>query len=84
MAADLSPETESFIQQQIALGVYPDRSTVLEEGIALVRQRDALRCRLAESRRQLDAGEYVEYDEEGLRQLFEGLKARARKRSETK
>ena len=33
--------------------------------------------RLAESRRQLDAGEYFEYDEDGLRQLFEQLIARA-------
>jgi Arc/MetJ-type ribon-helix-helix transcriptional regulator len=84
MAADLSPETESFIQQQISLGVYPDRKHALEEGIALLRERDGLRRRLVESRRQLDAGEYVEFDDEGRNEFFEGLKERARKRSEMK
>jgi hypothetical protein len=38
--------------------------------------------RLAESRRQLDEGEYVEYDDEGLRQLFEQLIARAEGQSQ--
>jgi hypothetical protein len=37
--------------------------------------------RLKESRRQLDEGEYVEFDEEGLRRFFDGLKERASRRS---
>jgi hypothetical protein len=37
--------------------------------------------RLKESRRQLDEGEYVEFDEEGLRRFFDGLKERAARRS---
>jgi hypothetical protein len=37
--------------------------------------------RLKESRRQLDEGEYVDFDENGLRQFFEGLKERARKKT---
>jgi len=38
--------------------------------------------RLKESRRQLDEGEYVDFDEEGLRQFFEGFKRRACRRHE--
>jgi putative addiction module CopG family antidote len=82
MATDLTPETESFIQQQIALGAYHDRSDVLESGIALLRQRDQLRARFAESRRQLNEGEFFEFDDEGLQDFFDGLKERARKQSE--
>jgi len=37
--------------------------------------------RLAESRRQLDEGDYVEFDAEGLRLFFEGLKETARSRA---
>jgi Arc/MetJ-type ribon-helix-helix transcriptional regulator len=84
MAGDLSQETEAFIEQQIALGAFRDRNDAIEAGVELLRQRKALLDRLAESRRQLDEGEYVEFDEEGLRQFFEGLKERATKRAEAK
>jgi Arc/MetJ-type ribon-helix-helix transcriptional regulator len=77
MANSLSPEIESFIQQEVALGTYQDRDDAIEAGIELLRQRKALLDRLDESRRQLDEGEYEEYDDEGLRQLFEQLIARA-------
>jgi hypothetical protein len=38
--------------------------------------------RLAESRRQLDEGEYVEYNEDGFCELFEQLIARAEAKSQ--
>ena len=86
MSSDLSlsHDSESFIQQQIALGTFRDRTDAIEAGVELLRQRKALLDRLDESRRQLDEGEYVEFDDEGLHQLFEGLKARARCRAEAK
>ena len=84
MASDLSQETEAFIQQQIALGAFRDRNDAIEAGLEMLRQRQALLDRLAESRRQLDEGEYVEFDEEGLRLFFEGLKERALRRAEAK
>lgn len=82
MANDLPQDTEYFIQQEIATGAFQSRSDALEAGVALLRQRRALMDRLAESRRQLDEGEYVEYDEEGLRQLFEQLIARVEGQSQ--
>ncbi|MEX0610847.1 MAG: hypothetical protein WD738_18120 [Pirellulales bacterium] len=77
MASDLSPDTESFIQLEIALGTYQTREDVLDAGVAMLRRRRELMNRLAESRRQLDEGEYSECDDEGLRELFELLIARA-------
>ena len=84
MSSDLSlsHDSESFIQQQIAVGTYRNRTDAIEAGVELLRQRKALLDRLDESRRQLDEGEYVEFDEQGLRQFFEGLKDRARRRAE--
>jgi Arc/MetJ-type ribon-helix-helix transcriptional regulator len=77
MASELSSDTESFIQQEIALGAFESREDALEAGIAMLKCRRELMNRLAESRRQLDEGEFLEYDDEGLRQLFEELIARA-------
>ena len=82
MASDLSPDTESFIQQEIAVGAFPSRQDALEAGVALLKQRRKLMNRLAESRLQLDDGEYFEYDQDGLRQLFEQLIARAEGRAQ--
>jgi Arc/MetJ-type ribon-helix-helix transcriptional regulator len=77
MASDLSPDTESFIQQEITLGAFQSREDALEAGIMMLKHRRELMNRLVESRRQLDVGDYVEYDDDGLRQLFEELIARA-------
>jgi Arc/MetJ-type ribon-helix-helix transcriptional regulator len=84
MSSDLplSPDREIFIQQQVSTGVFKDRVDALEAGIDLLRQRQALIERLNESRRQLDNGEYLEFDDEGLRQFFAGLKQRARRAAE--
>jgi Arc/MetJ-type ribon-helix-helix transcriptional regulator len=77
MARNLSPQVESFIQQEVALGTYRSRNDAIEAGVELLRQRKALLDRLDEGRRQLDEGEYEVYDDEGLRQLFEQLIAPA-------
>lgn len=77
MSSELSSDNEMFIQQQVALGAYPDRDSAIDAGVELLRRRKRLMDRLAESRRQLDEGEYEEYDQEGLRQLFVELIARA-------
>jgi len=44
--------------------------------------RQELIDRLDEGRRQLDEGEYVEFDEEGLHQYFQGLIQRASRQRE--
>lgn len=77
----LSNESESFIQHEVALGVYRDRTDAIEAGVEMLRKRRALLERLDEGRRQLDEGEYVEFDSDGLRQFFETLKERTRERA---
>lgn len=84
ITGNLSPDIESFIQQEVSVGTYRDRNDAIEAGVEMLRQRKALLDRLDEGRRQLDAGEYVEFDREGLRQFFDGLKERARRCAEGK
>ncbi len=84
MASELSSANESFIQQQVAIGTFRDRADAIDAGIELLRQRKELLDRLDEGRRQLDEGDYVEFDREGLRQFFEELKERARRVAEAK
>lgn len=52
-------------------------------GLEMLRKRQALLAFIDEGRRQLDEGEYTEYDEDGLRRRFEELQERIdRKASE--
>jgi Arc/MetJ-type ribon-helix-helix transcriptional regulator len=81
MIPQLSPENEAFIQQGLATGVFGSRDAVIDAGVALLRQRTRLLERIDESRRQLDEGDFVEYDEQSLQVVFEQLKQRAREES---
>jgi Arc/MetJ-type ribon-helix-helix transcriptional regulator len=80
MSSELSPDIESFIAREIALGAFQTRDDALEAGITLLRKRRELIEKLDEGHRQLEAGEYVEFDEDGLRKFFDGLKERAMSR----
>ena len=84
MASELSSVNESFIQEQVAIGAFRDRTDAIEAGIELLRQRQELLDHLDEGRRQLDEGDYVEFDREGLRKFFEGLKERARRSTKSR
>lgn len=87
MNVSLTPELEAMIQEKVATGRYGSASEVVREALRLMekheqRQQD----RLEELRReiqkgvdQIERGEYHTYDEEGLKQLVEDIKARGRK-----
>jgi Arc/MetJ-type ribon-helix-helix transcriptional regulator len=78
MAIDLSPENEKFIADKVAQGMYGSREEALDAGVELLRTHDQLVIRLTESRRQLDVGEYTDYDDESLAARFDNLKRRVR------
>lgn len=83
MSSDLSPENEKFIESQVATGAFSSRNAAIEAGVELLRKRDSLVNRIRESRRQLDSGEYKEYNEDSLEARFDELRARiAKKQSE--
>jgi Arc/MetJ-type ribon-helix-helix transcriptional regulator len=73
MSIDLSTDSEAFLSDAVSRGLFPSRIEALEVAVDLLRQRQSLVARLAESRRQLDEGEYVEFDDEGIRDFFDRL-----------
>jgi Arc/MetJ-type ribon-helix-helix transcriptional regulator len=80
MSTDLSHDAEAFLSDSVSRGVFPSRVEALEAGVKLLRQRQQFLERVAEGRRQLDEGEYVEFDDDGLKQFF-GKFARSRRRT---
>ena len=77
MTTVLSPENEQFIEQEIAKGAYCDLLEAVNAGLDLLRKRKQLIARLEASRRQLDSGEFTDFDGPGLHALFSDLKNRA-------
>ncbi len=78
MSTEVSPENERYIQSLIERGSFRDRTEALDAGVELLRQRSELLDRIDEGRRQLDEGEYTDYDDSSLSQRFRELKERAR------
>jgi putative addiction module CopG family antidote len=76
MQVNLSAENARFIEEQVASGAFRSQSEVLDAGVELLRRRQPLLDRLDEARRQLDEGDFTEYDDEGLRRRFDQLKVR--------
>ncbi|MBX3418158.1 MAG: hypothetical protein KF851_11190 [Pirellulaceae bacterium] len=77
MSTDLSPENELFLSRLVETGTFASRRQALDESVALLRKRNELVERIAEGRRQLDAGEFVEFDDASLEEYFGRLKQRA-------
>ncbi|MEZ6059362.1 MAG: hypothetical protein R3C19_03265 [Planctomycetaceae bacterium] len=77
MKTEISQLNENFIQTQIANGVFPDRQSALNAAVELLRRRSDVLERIDTGRRQLDAGDFTEYDDDTLRQRLDDLKSRA-------
>ncbi|MGA2067290.1 MAG: hypothetical protein ABSG86_20130 [Thermoguttaceae bacterium] len=80
MSNDLSPENEQFIQQAVTAGVFPDRRQALDEAVGLLKKRQELLGHIEEGTEQLRNGDFVEYDQEGLRHFFDEVQAQGRAR----
>jgi putative addiction module CopG family antidote len=76
MNADISPESEQFIQSVIASGVYQTRGEVLDDALQLLKRRRHLLEHVDEGTRQLRSGDFTEYDDEGLRKFFADVQTR--------
>ena len=80
MKSDLSPQDEQFIQELLHDGSYRTRADVLEDALDLLKQRRELLRHIDIGTQQLQNGQYAEYDEESLRELFARVKAEGRQR----
>jgi Arc/MetJ-type ribon-helix-helix transcriptional regulator len=77
MIPAISAEKEEFLEQEIACGAYANRVEAVNAGLDLLRKQRQLLARLEASRRQLDSGEYTEFDGPGLRAFFDELRSRS-------
>ena len=75
MSTNLSPEINRLIAQELALGHYRSEEELLTEALQLLSQRNALRKQIEAGERQLQSGEYTDYDTQSLRKRFDDLKA---------
>jgi len=73
-----------FIDQQLAMGKYHSEQELMTEAVRVLREVQVRQQQFADDIRlgmeQLERGEFKEYDEQGLRNRFEVLKDRARRR----
>jgi len=86
MTMTIPPEFEPFVKQQLAQGEYQTVEDVVGDGLRMLQE---LKRREADFRRdvrlgvdQLDRGEGIVLDREGLRRFFDDLQERGRARFE--
>ena|SRR5947209_17171347 len=88
MEVSLTPELESIVSEKLASGEYKSAHEVLGEALRLLKERDeqrrqeldVLRSEIRVGLEQLDRGEATVYDDDSLKELFEGIKARGLER----
>ena len=83
MIRKIPDDVQAEIDARVASGQNADEESVLREGVEMLRKRDTLVERLQESRRQLDSGEFTEYDDATSAARFEELKRKATEASQT-
>jgi putative addiction module CopG family antidote len=81
VAPTLPPDLDQFVAEQIATGRYRSPEELMVDAVRVLRQLDAQQQAfhddVREGMNQLARGEYTEYDDAGLDELFAGLKQRA-------
>lgn len=87
MTVEIPPELQPFVQHVIDAGNFSNEAEVVGEALRLLRQRQLyeLRADIDAAAAQLDRGEGIELeDEQALRDFFEDIKVRGRRRMKTK
>ena len=81
MVTSLSAELEEFVTALVASGNYKSRDEVFSEAVRLLREREekreTLRGDIEAAIKQIENGEYFDYDDAALDEFFDELKAKA-------
>lgn len=88
MNVSLTPQLEKLVQEKVASGLYNSASEVVREALRLLEDKDRLRrLRFEELKKQvaagvdaLDRGDYIELDEQGMKEYLEDVNKRGRER----
>jgi Arc/MetJ-type ribon-helix-helix transcriptional regulator len=73
MYSDLSPDNAAFLESQVATGAFRSGGDALNAAVMLLRRRTEVMEKVQLGVKQLENGEYQEFDEEGLDRFFEEL-----------
>jgi Arc/MetJ-type ribon-helix-helix transcriptional regulator len=80
----LPPDLGQFVQEQVAAGNYQTEQELVADAVRVLRELQARQTLFHEDVRlgmeQLGRGEFIEYDDVGLRGLFDELKLRVQNR----
>jgi putative addiction module CopG family antidote len=88
MNISLAPELQRVVQRKVRSGQYANADAFIHEAVQRLVEADEeeqehapeIRKRIAAAERQIDRGEYTEYDETTLRSLPAEIRARGMKR----
>jgi putative addiction module CopG family antidote len=82
----LPPDLSQFVKAEVASGAFPSEEQVVIRSVQLLRERkeaiERLRADIRAAEEQIERGEYTEYDQEGLRELFDEIKREGRREYE--
>ena len=87
MNVSLTPALEEMVQKKVASGLYNSASEVIREALRLLAENDkiqhaklmALREDVDVGLRQLDNGQYTEYDEKSAKSIVKEIGSRRKK-----
>ena len=86
MTVEIPPDLQQFVDQIIDAGGYKTEAEVVGQALRLLQERqrriEELRREIQPALDQLDRGEGIELDDEGLEAFFEDIKTRGRARLE--
>ena len=88
MNVSLTPKLERMVKAKVKSGLYNSASEVIRESLRALDERDRdrkaqvqeLRAKVKESIAAIEAGEYIDVDQAGLRAMFDDIKAQGRRR----
>lgn len=75
MDLEISAENAQFLQDQVAAGSFPTPGAAVDAALEMLKRQAELRAKLQRGLDQLDRGEYIELDDEGLDKYFAELMA---------
>lgn len=73
MQFDLSPENLQFLQDQVGAGEFATGTEALNAAVDALKRQADMRAKVRRGLQQLDNGQYVELDEEGMDHFFQDL-----------
>ncbi len=77
---ELTQENKQFMEDALAQGLYPSRDELFNDALRSLQLEREWRRHAEEGARQLQSGEYTDFDDESLAEYFEGVKRRGRER----